>query len=187
MLGWMSNALAAIQEPLSRADVYVFGVVNGVHGSVLLDKAMLFASLAGVGLVQTGLGLFFVLSGLIADRLSWRRAGYAALVAFAFSGVAVQTAKHIWSRPRPLLQVYEIRVLDGPFFFNSFPSGHSATAFAVMVACSAFLPRARWLLIGAAALCGVSRVYLGAHFPLDVIYGSTIGIAIGTLSARLVR
>lgn len=141
----------------------------------------------GMGVVQSGIALALVLAGLIWDRLDLRRAGYAGLVAFAFSGVGVQLAKMLWRRPRPLLSVFDVRTPDGPLFTHSFPSGHTTTAFAVAIALSFFLPRFRWLPIALAFATGVSRVYLGVHYPLDVIYAAALGTLIGVVSARWMR
>lgn len=187
MIEHLSALITAVQDAIGRADACGFAVINGACASEALDGAMVLATMAGVGLVQTGVSLLFVLVGLIGDRAGWRQAGYAGLAAFALSGLAVQAAKMVWSRPRPLLQLYDVRFVDGPLFANSFPSGHAMTSFAVMVACSMFVPRLRYPLIGAAAACAVSRVYLGVHFPLDVVFGSFVGVLIGSASARLVR
>ena len=183
----VSEFITAVQDAIGRADAYGFAIVNGGCASEALDELMVIASMAGLGSVQTGLSLLLIMAGLVGDRAGWRLAGCAGLAAFALSGLAAQGAKMVWSRPRPLLQLYEVRFVDGPLFANSFPSGHAMTSFAVMVACSVFVPRLRYPLIGVAAACAVSRVYLGVHFPLDVIFGSFAGVLIGTASARLVR
>ncbi|HEU5479945.1 MAG TPA: phosphatase PAP2 family protein, partial [Candidatus Tumulicola sp.] len=66
-----------------------------------------------------------------------------------------------------------------------FPSGHTAVAFAVAAALAPDLPRPVrpfvWLL---AVIVGFARVYVGAHFPLDVLGGAALGYAIGS-GARL--
>jgi membrane-associated phospholipid phosphatase len=62
---------------------------------------------------------------------------------------------------------------------GSFPSGHSASAFAFACCVGASLPRAATPLLGLAAAVAYSRVYTGVHFPGDVIVGSVIGAAIG--------
>ena len=62
---------------------------------------------------------------------------------------------------------------------GSFPSGHSASAFAFASCVGASLPPAAPPLLGLAAAVAYSRVYTGVHFPGDVIVGSVIGAAIG--------
>jgi undecaprenyl-diphosphatase len=69
----------------------------------------------------------------------------------------------------------------------SMPSGHAMNAFAGAVLLGAVMPRARWPLLALAALIGLSRVYLGVHFPSDVIAGAIVGAAIGAIAAWLLR
>jgi undecaprenyl-diphosphatase len=65
------------------------------------------------------------------------------------------------------------------------PSGHAMNAFAGAVLLAAAVPRARWPLLVLAALIALSRVYLGVHFPSDVIAGALLGSAIGAAAAWL--
>ena len=73
----------------------------------------------------------------------------------------------------------------------SFPSGHSATAFAAATAVAVLCPRLRPFALAIAAAVALSRVYLRVHFPLDVVAGALLGCGVGALCAllalRLVR
>ena len=73
----------------------------------------------------------------------------------------------------------------------SFPSGHSATAFAAATAVAIISPRLRPWALGIAAAVALSRLYLRVHFPLDVMAGALLGAGLGALCAllalRLVR
>jgi undecaprenyl-diphosphatase len=63
----------------------------------------------------------------------------------------------------------------------SFPSAHAATAFAGATMLSHFVPRAAPALYVLAAAIAYSRLYVGAHYPLDVIVGALIGVATALL------
>ena len=65
----------------------------------------------------------------------------------------------------------------------SFPSGHSATAFAAATAVAILCPRLRPAALAIAAAVALSRVYLRVHFPLDVAAGALLGAALGALCA----
>ena len=72
-----------------------------------------------------------------------------------------------------------------PFFsphFNSFPSGHSVTAFALCAFLAAVYPRARWLWFLAAVGCAASRVALRDHYVEDVIAGAALGWSVAWLA-----
>jgi undecaprenyl-diphosphatase len=70
---------------------------------------------------------------------------------------------------------------------TSFPSGHSAAAFAFATGVCAELPGLAPLLVPLAGAVAYSRTHAGVHYPSDVIAGATIGVASGVLVSRLVR
>lgn len=109
-----------------------------------------------------------------------KRLGVAAIAA---TGIA-QLLKRWLRRPRPSALAGFTALADDPDAF-SFPSGHSAAAFASAVALAGSGAGLGPLLLGFACLIGVSRVYLGAHYPLDVAAGALIGVSCGA-AARVV-
>lgn len=142
----------------------------------------------------TALGGFTVLTLVtvlaVALLLMLRRRTQAAIFAAAvmFAQAAAELIKHIVNRPRPELVAHHDLV-----YSSSFPSGHSVmapvvylTLAAIVAAGSASKPIKLTLLIGAAALVlavGVSRVYLGVHWPTDVLGGWTMGATIAWVAA----
>lgn len=106
-------------------------------------------------------------------------------LAAAFTTVAVQVLKRGLRRPRPSRAIsgFEAMALDPDAF--SFPSGHTAVAFAVAVALHPLLPQLAMLELGLATAIASSRVYLGAHYPLDVACGALLGVACGSAAALL--
>ncbi|MAF89513.1 MAG: hypothetical protein CL963_03350 [Euryarchaeota archaeon] len=67
---------------------------------------------------------------------------------------------------------------------TSFPSGHSSRAFFAASILSVQMKNRAWILYSLAALVGVSRIYLGYHYPLDVIFGALLGYGIGWLALK---
>jgi len=63
---------------------------------------------------------------------------------------------------------------------GSFPSGHAATSFACAATLAMFLPRRAPVLYVLAALIAYSRVYVGVHYPLDVLAGAALGLLVAT-------
>ncbi len=124
----------------------------------------------------------FAVVGAVGDAASRRRlptAVSAALCAAASAGVAVTLVKEAVDRARPPhveMGLDPVGVIPAS---ASFPSGHSATAFATAVAVGLVYPRLRVPLLVLAALVALSRVYLGMHYATDVLVGTALGVAIG--------
>ncbi len=110
--------------------------------------------------------------------------------AVLLGGILVQLLKGIVGRPRPLkdmeplLLLGEVKIhnLFYPYREGSFPSGHTQAAFGTATALICVTQKHALFLIFIASLIGLSRIYVGVHFPLDVI----IGAILGTLTSVLV-
>jgi undecaprenyl-diphosphatase len=87
--------------------------------------------------------------------------------------------KLITDRPRPPLRYREPAALVPVPHTSSFPSGHAATSFACAATLARFAPRrVAVLLYILAALIAYSRVYVGVHYPLDVLGGALLGLLV---------
>ncbi len=119
-------------------------------------------------------------------RRNERSAAASGLLGVAFaSALANGPLKFMWQRQRPPTHRHA-PLLPLPRTF-SFPSGHSASAFAFATAVTRVLPTAGPVVLPMAATVAYSRVYTGVHYPSDVLAGTGIGIASGLAAAALVR
>ena len=126
---------------------------------------------------NTGL-LFIGLALLMLCFKRTRRAGASALCAMLIGLVVVNfTIKPLVSRPRPWLVIENFASLVEEHDPNSFPSGHTCAAFAAAMVWVRTLPQKRDRVIAAvmAVLMGLSRLYVGVHYPSDVLAGAVIG------------
>ena len=111
----------------------------------------------------------------------FRRMALTAAVSLISSALLVEfVIKPLVARVRPYVTVKGLFSLVGPERSYSFPSGHSATAFAVAYVLARMLPvkyGAPILLL--AALMAFSRLYVGVHYPTDVLVGVMVGVLVG--------
>ena len=95
--------------------------------------------------------------------------------AVAVSWTVAEGAKSLFDRARPFISDTGIAPLTKTPSSSSFPSGHSATAAAGAITLSAVYPAFAPAFILAGVLVALSRIYLGVHYPIDVLVGLLIG------------
>ena len=151
----------------------------------LLDPFMkLYTQLGNTGM------LFIVLGIVMLFFKRTRKAGFSALCAMLIGLIVVNfTIKPLVARERPWLVIENFVNLVEERDPNSFPSGHTNAAFAFAVAVCMSAPK-KWMKITAvcmAAVMGLSRLYVGVHFPSDVLAGAVVGSLCGFAGAFVVR
>jgi undecaprenyl-diphosphatase len=135
----------------------------------------------GFGLLWLGIAL--VLCGL------WRRWGLLGLtiVAVALADSSATGLKPAFDRERPPLRYAEPDPLVPVPDTGSFPSGHAATSFAGATILSLAFPRLALPLLVLALGVGFSRIYVGVHYPLDIVGGAVLGAVVAIALRWLVR
>jgi membrane-associated phospholipid phosphatase len=137
------------------------------------------------GATSVGDGFFYVIIILLLLR---KNIGYGLLgiASFAATGLSVQFCKNFvfpdMDRPKVYLQDYDLHFVEGVKMLskNSFPSGHTATAFSMFLLLALLnkKPSMGILFCFMAIVVGFSRVYLAQHVLMDVLVGSVFGVSI---------
>ena len=157
-------------------DVSLFRVLNEVPAALVPVLTLLSRLFSPVGIIAVvALTLIYVVA-----RNRSVLPVTAGAVAAATAWVLSHVAKALADRPRPYEVVAGAVLRQQPAHGTSFPSAHTAVTVAVVIALVPFLPQAlAAVAIAYAVMVGCSRVYLGVHYPLDVLGGAGIGMAVG--------
>jgi len=164
-----------------------FYLINGGMDNNVLDFLMpLITNFGSLTAWAVLCGLIFIFGGK-----KGRKIAILGLLALFVSNVAVYYLKVIIAEPRPFIALTNVdKLVTENDIFDSFPSGHTASSFAAAAVIGLRYKiyikgrsyRLIYPLLAFAAVIGFSRIYIGVHYPLDVIFGALIGI----LSAFLV-
>ncbi len=108
----------------------------------------------------------------------------------ALSGIVTNIAKFLVGRLRPKMffesGLYGFDPFHTGYEFNSLPSGHATTVFAIATTCSIFWPKYRILFFIFAAIVALSRLVLNAHYLSDVLAGACIGTVTAIVMKRYI-
>lgn len=163
-----------------RLDVRIFTSLNlGGYHAVWLDRAMWLATQIG----NVGFAALLVIVAYVSDN---RRFALDLVLGSLTLWLLVTLIKVFTDRARPFNLLRETRVIGWRVPSLSFPSGHTAQTFFVMtVAINYFqLPLIVAIgLYGIGLLVGFTRIYLGVHYPRDVIAGAILGLVWGLWGA----
>lgn len=171
-----------VPRPIRRADLAVFRALARTEVPVLGPLLPRLSRAANHSRLWMAIASLLALVG---GRFGRRAAARGMLAVGITSAVTNLPAKLLTGRVRPDLTVVpEIRRLAAVPASTSFPSGHSASAFAFATGASLEEPRLRPVLFPLAAAVAVSRVYTGVHYPGDVLVGSAMGVAVARATRR---
>jgi membrane-associated phospholipid phosphatase len=185
---------------LSHCDDALFLCINS-HHTRFFDAFFYLVTWLGNGWVVTPILLFISFVKVPRKRL-WLFILVSAVGMIA-SGLINSKIKDTTHRPRPLVYFsspkadsasasvsgapYKVHIVGKPLSYRAFPSGHTNTAFSAAILVALAFGGWYWLAVIPAMLVGYSRIYIGAHFPLDVVAGGLLGIFVMIVTVVLIR
>lgn len=164
-------------EIISGLNGSLFDAINDLAGHVTFaDDVMKFAAQYLIyALFALVFASWFVRGGSDQSR---RLAAYTALGTAALSLLAIVVIQRFYDHPRPFVNRSGVVLLISHGADTSFPSDHATAAFAFAAGIAMYRLRYGLALMALAALIAFARVYVGVHYPFDVLGGAGIGIAI---------
>ena len=164
-------------------DTDIFNFINHQMQNSFFDWIMPLASSSGVIIWLVFAAVIFLWYPPQGKRTAFLMVAALLLSIFLVSDFL----KEIIERPRPFLALTDVKLLiEKPNSF-SFPSGHSANSFACATVIAKRIKPLAALVVSIAFTIGLSRVYVGVHFPFDVVGGAIIGIVCGLVVLYIER
>jgi undecaprenyl-diphosphatase len=178
MRAWLSEAKVV--------DTAVYAAVAGTE-TPRLDGAMRqLSGAADRGKLWFGIAAVLAVGGGAGGRGAARRGVASLALASTFANLV---AKPLTTRRRPEREEMEVlarRHVPMPRT-SSFPSGHTASAFAFATGAGQVVPALSAPLRAVATLVGYSRVHTGVHYPADVLVGAFIGVSAAEVAGRILE
>ena len=166
---------------LYSIDLVIFYFFNHTISAPFLDKLfsiitnvnnwyITYAILLGISFFKGGIKGKLAVLGIVLLIITTDQTGYKLL-------------KEYFARPRPCNILTDVITPLGCTGSYSFPSNHALNNFAAAIFFYRLFPKLKWVLFIGASLVAISRVYLGLHYPSDILGGAVIGLAFGYLFA----
>lgn len=144
------------------------GIIDGL-GIFLAD---------GFSIVIVFLAVFFITRSFAAPD-KWKILALAALAAAVARLGIVEPIRHIYFHPRPFAELEEIvQLINYNASTSSFPSGHAAFFFAIATVIWFYHRPAGYVFFALAFINSLARIFVGIHWPLDIIAGFVVGVLV---------
>ena len=178
----ISGYLSQMLNTLISLDQQLFLLINHLPHPPLF----VFLARALSGVEQWGLVWLVIASVLIYTEKHHPKLIIDLIAALVLASyLATGVFKEIVGRLRPEFLLKNINVYTYTNDYLSFPSNHTAVAFAGAVVLAKIFPKGAWFLYTLATLIAFSRIYLGVHYPLDVVAGMILGMVVGKVVIKL--
>jgi membrane-associated phospholipid phosphatase len=180
---YLRQAVLRRLKPLDKIDAMLFLKINHLPHTRLLNLFFYVLTLIFTG----GAAWFALMGGTVLRKpgLGVRMLREATMPLAVATWLVEYPVKYFFRRRRPFITIIQAITIGMKPGTWSFPSGHSAAAFAGAWLLSRYLPKWRGRLFAVASLVAFSRVYLGDHYPGDVVAGSALGALLAEILRRI--
>ena len=175
----MHNILQAV----NAGDKYMFTFVNHRLNCRILDQLMALCTMLGSAAFTVLISVALMILGENGLRLAAMKGFTALIVSFSIGFFL----KRRLGRSRPYLIMPDAFVGRKLWNDYSFPSGHTTAGFSLAVSYGMYYPAWLATLAFLACLVGLSRIYMGQHYPTDVVAGAILGISTALLITLILK
>lgn len=163
--------MKALLEYISHRDIYILKIINNSWNCKALDLIM--PALTYLGSFSF-IFIFCTAAFLLSDALISTMAVKAMISVTLSTGIG-KILKISVTRLRPFINIPNLNIKKISIDKYSFPSGHTTAAFSLAVIIALYFPPFGFITVPLALCVGISRMYIGVHYPTDVIVGMLIG------------
>ena len=173
-------------EVLQSFDIAGFRMINSTLSNPLFDVLMPFLTDLNKQKVVLAFVAAILLWMIIRGKRNTKLTALLLIITVIFSDqLSSSVIKYWFERPRPCDTLFNVHLLVGCGSGYSFPSSHAVNNFAAALVITFFFPRTLWWWFGYASVISFSRIYVGVHYPSDVLGGAVIGLLCGALVIML--
>jgi len=165
-----------MKDKFKRFDDTFLDLINKRMQTRYLDVFMFRVTDLGGAIFSSLILLLFFIFGNNYIRLI----GFEAFIALLISQVIAHSLKKSLSRERPYKIIEQLNTYGIDLNDYSFPSGHTTASFSIATTIAINIPRLSLIVFFLAMVVGVSRIYLGVHYPTDVAVGIILGFAVAS-------
>lgn len=169
--------MARIYDQAREWDHRIFIWCNGLRAHPALDRLLRVCTCIG----SASFTVILTLTIALFAAKPYAAYGWKSFAALAVSHLLAVCIKRRLRRMRPYDALPQAKIKSPPLRDYSFPSGHTTAAFATALPLLFAFPWVTYVALPFACLVGLSRVYLGVHYPSDCAAGALLGIAVACL------
>ena len=172
--------MKALFEYIRDKDIIILRTINNSWKCKFLDIIMPYMTYLG----SFSFMFIFCTFPFLFNSTMLRSMAIKAMISITISTGIGKILKVSVTRLRPFINIPDLNIKKIGIDKYSFPSGHTTGAFSLAVIIALYFPIFGFITVPLACFVGISRIYIGVHYPTDVIMGMFIGSTCSFLTYR---